>query len=217
MSAAGRTLPTPKSRSMSRRVRSCRSSCSSWLMASGMESSHLREHGAGLQRQEATEPPGGGVDGFARATSAGRPARQRGPAAVPDWSSASRAPPGAATATRRAATPPARGPGTRGTRRGVSSVAVITLCRKRRIATQARTGEHLHPRSEHDAFDLVDELVRAARAPRSRRRRRRRAAAAAELVAGPRDRLLTAIPTGIRLTEPRPIRPKVAPWAAKPS
>ena len=40
MSAAARTLPTPKSRSMSRRVRSGRSSCSSWLMASGMARSH---------------------------------------------------------------------------------------------------------------------------------------------------------------------------------
>ena len=36
MRAAARTLPTP----MSRRVRSCRSSCSSWLMASGMARSH---------------------------------------------------------------------------------------------------------------------------------------------------------------------------------
>ena len=32
---------TPKSRSMSRRVSRVRSSCSSWLMASGLESSHL--------------------------------------------------------------------------------------------------------------------------------------------------------------------------------
>ena len=27
---------------------------------------------------------------------------------------------------------------------------------QRKFATQARTGEHLHPRSDHDAFDLVD-------------------------------------------------------------
>ena len=40
MTAAARTLPTPKSRSMSRRVSRARSSCSSWLMASGMARSH---------------------------------------------------------------------------------------------------------------------------------------------------------------------------------
>ena len=40
MSAAARALRSPKSRSMSRRVRSCRSSCSSWLMASGTARSH---------------------------------------------------------------------------------------------------------------------------------------------------------------------------------
>ena len=40
MRPAARTWPTPKSRSMSRRVRNCRSSCSSWLMASGMARSH---------------------------------------------------------------------------------------------------------------------------------------------------------------------------------
>ena len=40
MSAAAHTLPTPKNRPMSRRVRSYRSRFLSWLMASGMARSH---------------------------------------------------------------------------------------------------------------------------------------------------------------------------------
>ena len=40
MSVAARAVETPKSRSMSRRVRRVRSSFSSWLMASGMARSH---------------------------------------------------------------------------------------------------------------------------------------------------------------------------------
>ena len=66
MSAAARTLPTPKSCSMSRRVRSCRSKFSSWLMASGdgEQPPGLRGHRAAPQRQVAAGPAGGGVDGF---------------------------------------------------------------------------------------------------------------------------------------------------------
>ena len=40
MRVAARAVETPKSRSMSRRVRRVRSSFSSWLMASGMASNH---------------------------------------------------------------------------------------------------------------------------------------------------------------------------------
>ena len=40
MRVAARAVETPKSRSMSRRVRRVRSSFSSWLMASGMARSH---------------------------------------------------------------------------------------------------------------------------------------------------------------------------------
>ena len=56
--AAARTFPTPKSRSMSRRLSRSRSSCSSCPMASGMARSHrgLRGHRAGPQRQVAAVP-----------------------------------------------------------------------------------------------------------------------------------------------------------------
>ena len=54
---------------MSRRVNRVRLICSSWLIASGMESSHLGFAGTVQvpQRRMVTEPPGDGVDGFARA------------------------------------------------------------------------------------------------------------------------------------------------------
>ena len=73
MSAAARTLPTPKSRSMSRRVRSGRSSCSSWLMTSGMARSHRGFAGTVevLQRQVPAVPAGGVVNGV-RAGDVGR-------------------------------------------------------------------------------------------------------------------------------------------------
>ena len=66
MSAAARTLPTPKSRSMSRRVEE-------WPVellkladgvGNGKEPPGLRGHGAGPQRQVETGPPRGGVHGF---------------------------------------------------------------------------------------------------------------------------------------------------------
>ena len=51
---------------------------SSWLMASGMESSHRGFAGTveGPQRQGAAGPPGGGVDRFARAAAAGTSTRR---------------------------------------------------------------------------------------------------------------------------------------------
>ena len=64
--------PGPACRAMPRRVRSCRSRFSSWLMASGMARSHrgFAGTGRGPQRRVAAGPAGGGVNGFARATSA---------------------------------------------------------------------------------------------------------------------------------------------------
>ena len=127
MRAAARTLPTPKSRSMSRRVRSCRSRFSSWLMASGMARSHRGFAGivkssragdqAGRRRRERPRPGCRGEDLHAGPSGRGRrPVRRRGPvtaAPVPGRLEAS-------------ASPPAAGPG------AASSAATTLAARPRR-------------------------------------------------------------------------------------
>ena len=130
MRAAARTLPTPKSRSMSRRVRSGRSSCSSWLMASGMARSQLASRASWIPHAPATSPAGGdavnALDRSAAArtytpdpgvgTTAGSTSRSVAAAPVPDQMEASVPRPAASSAAAVVATsPPASRPGwTRG-------------------------------------------------------------------------------------------------------